>query len=126
MLVKLFANTIIDYYYYYHYRKQGVILYIFFLPFALVDSLAWLVTPIVALVSFTLFGIEAIGAEIENPCKLLVLLQNSQYVCYQTFAPPFFLRHDFLFLRIHKFSNYTPLKKITSVLILYLSSWLRL
>ncbi|KAG2224545.1 hypothetical protein INT45_004390, partial [Circinella minor] len=47
--------------------KQGVILYIFFLPFALVDSLAWLVTPIVALVSFTLFGIEAIGAEIENP-----------------------------------------------------------
>ncbi|KAI8142424.1 Bestrophin, RFP-TM, chloride channel-domain-containing protein [Fennellomyces sp. T-0311] len=47
--------------------KQGVILYIFFLPFALVDSLAWLVAPIVALVSFTLFGIEAIGAEIENP-----------------------------------------------------------
>ncbi|KAI9498515.1 Bestrophin, RFP-TM, chloride channel-domain-containing protein [Zychaea mexicana] len=47
--------------------KQGVILYIFFLPFALVNPLAWLVTPIVALVSFTLFGIEAIGAEIENP-----------------------------------------------------------
>ena len=54
-------------------------MYIFFLPFALVDSLAWLVTPIVALVSFTLFGIEAIGAEIENPCKLLVLLHTRHY-----------------------------------------------
>ncbi|KAL7334959.1 hypothetical protein PS15p_200510 [Mucor circinelloides] len=47
--------------------KQAVVLYIFFLPFALVDSLAWIVAPVVALVSFTLFGIEAIGAEIENP-----------------------------------------------------------
>ncbi|KAI8376639.1 Bestrophin, RFP-TM, chloride channel-domain-containing protein [Choanephora cucurbitarum] len=47
--------------------KQAVVLYIFFLPFALVDSIAWLTAPIVALVSFTLFGIEAIGAEIENP-----------------------------------------------------------
>lgn len=47
--------------------KQAVVLYIFFLPFALVDTLGWLVAPIVALVSFTLFGIEAIGAEIENP-----------------------------------------------------------
>lgn len=44
-------------------------LYIFFLPFALVDTLGWLVAPVVTLVSFTLFGIEAIGAEIENPCK---------------------------------------------------------
>lgn len=51
------------------FRKQGVVLYIFFLPFCLVDSLGWLVTAIVALVAFTLFGIEAIGAEIENPCK---------------------------------------------------------
>ena len=115
ILVKLSANTIIDYYYcYYHYRKQGVILYIFFLPFALVDSLAWLVTPIVALVSFTLFGIEAIGAEIENPCKLLVLLQNSGYVCYQTFLPlpPFFYDMTSFSFRIHIFSNYTPLKKL--------------
>jgi predicted membrane chloride channel (bestrophin family) len=36
---------------------------------ALVDSLGWLVIPIVAIVAFTLFGIETIGAEIENPCK---------------------------------------------------------
>ncbi|KAI8336020.1 Bestrophin, RFP-TM, chloride channel-domain-containing protein [Blakeslea trispora] len=47
--------------------KQAAVLYIFFLPFALVDSVAWLTAPIVALVSFTLFGIEAIGAELENP-----------------------------------------------------------
>ncbi|KAI8336706.1 Bestrophin, RFP-TM, chloride channel-domain-containing protein [Chlamydoabsidia padenii] len=47
--------------------KQGVVLYIFFLPFSLVDSLGLLVIPIVALVSFTLFGIIAIGHEIENP-----------------------------------------------------------
>ncbi|KAI9338859.1 Bestrophin, RFP-TM, chloride channel-domain-containing protein [Pilaira anomala] len=47
--------------------KQAVVLYIFFLPFALVDTLGWLVAPIVALVSFTLFGIEAIGSEIEDP-----------------------------------------------------------
>jgi predicted membrane chloride channel (bestrophin family) len=53
-------------------RKQAVVLYIFFLPFALVDTLAWIVAPVVALVSFTLFGIEAIGAEIENPCKFLL------------------------------------------------------
>ncbi|CAO3680516.1 unnamed protein product [Rhizopus stolonifer] len=47
--------------------KQAVTLYIFFLPLALVESLGWLVTPIVALASFTLFGILAIGEEIENP-----------------------------------------------------------
>ncbi|ORX56988.1 UPF0187-domain-containing protein [Hesseltinella vesiculosa] len=47
--------------------KQGTVLYIFFLPFALVESLGALVIPVVALVSFTLFGILAIGNEIENP-----------------------------------------------------------
>jgi predicted membrane chloride channel (bestrophin family) len=56
------------------YRKQAVVLYIFFLPFALVDSVGWLVAPIVAIVSFTLFGIEAIGAEIENPCKFYYIV----------------------------------------------------
>ncbi|KAI8078739.1 Bestrophin, RFP-TM, chloride channel-domain-containing protein [Halteromyces radiatus] len=47
--------------------KQGVVLYIFFLPFSLVESLGLLVIPIVSLVTFTLFGILAIGEEIENP-----------------------------------------------------------
>jgi putative membrane protein len=33
----------------------------------MVDSLGWWTGLIVALISFTLFGIEAIGLEIENP-----------------------------------------------------------
>jgi putative membrane protein len=37
------------------------------LPFQVVDELKWYTAPAVALVSFTLFGIEAIGVEIENP-----------------------------------------------------------
>jgi predicted membrane chloride channel (bestrophin family) len=60
---------------YIHIRKQAVVLYVFFLPFALVESLGWVVAPIVALVSFTLFGIEAIGSEIENPCKFFFILK---------------------------------------------------
>ena len=37
------------------------------MPFQLVNQLGWWTGLIVALVSFTLFGIEAIGIEIENP-----------------------------------------------------------
>ena len=47
--------------------KQLLLLYCLLLPFQLVEELAWLTGPIVGLVSFTLFGIEAIGIEIENP-----------------------------------------------------------
>jgi ion channel-forming bestrophin family protein len=47
--------------------KQLLLLYCLLLPFQLVESLVWWTGPIVALVSFTLFGIEAIGLEIENP-----------------------------------------------------------
>ncbi|MBH8575774.1 hypothetical protein I8752_22765 [Nostocaceae cyanobacterium CENA369] len=47
--------------------KQLLLLYCFLLPFQMVESLGWWTGPIVALVSFTLFGIEAIGLEIENP-----------------------------------------------------------
>lgn len=47
--------------------KQLLLLYCMLLPFQLVESLNWWTGPIVALVSFTLFGIEAIGLEIENP-----------------------------------------------------------
>lgn len=47
--------------------KQLLLLYSLLLPFQLVGSLGWWTGPIVALVSFTLFGIEAIGLEIENP-----------------------------------------------------------
>jgi putative membrane protein len=47
--------------------KQLLLLYCLLLPFQLVEALGWLTGPIVALISFTLFGIEAIGIEIENP-----------------------------------------------------------
>ncbi len=47
--------------------KQLLILYCFLLPFQIVDSLGWWTGLVSALVGFTLFGIEAIGLEIENP-----------------------------------------------------------
>ncbi|MEA5599103.1 bestrophin family protein [Rivularia sp. UHCC 0363] len=47
--------------------KQLLILYCLLLPFQLVDSLGWMTGIITAIISFTLFGIEAIGLEIENP-----------------------------------------------------------
>ena len=47
--------------------KQLLLLYCLSLPFQLVEDLGWGTGLIVALVSFTLFGIEEIGIEIENP-----------------------------------------------------------
>ncbi|MBE9007155.1 hypothetical protein IQ259_19305 [Fortiea sp. LEGE XX443] len=47
--------------------KQLLFLYCLLLPFQMVESLGWWTGLIVSLVSFTLFGIEAIGLEIENP-----------------------------------------------------------
>ncbi|MDX2098032.1 MAG: bestrophin family ion channel [Leptolyngbyaceae cyanobacterium bins.59] len=47
--------------------KQLLLLYCLLLPFQMVGELGWWTGPVVALISFTLFGIEAIGIEIENP-----------------------------------------------------------
>ncbi len=47
--------------------KQLLLLYCLFLPFQLVHDMRWWTGAIVALISFTLFGIEKIGIEIENP-----------------------------------------------------------
>jgi ion channel-forming bestrophin family protein len=47
--------------------KQLLSIYCLLLPFQVVDELHWWTAPAVALVGFTLFGIEAIGVEIENP-----------------------------------------------------------
>jgi putative membrane protein len=47
--------------------KQLLLLYCLSLPFQMVGSLGWWTGPTVALISFTLFGIEEIGIEIENP-----------------------------------------------------------
>ena len=46
--------------------KQLVLIYCLLLPFQLVADLQWWTGPVVALISFTLFGIEEIGMEIEN------------------------------------------------------------
>lgn len=47
--------------------KQLLLLYCLSLPFQMVGNLDWWTAPIVTLISFTLFGIEEIGIEIENP-----------------------------------------------------------
>jgi ion channel-forming bestrophin family protein len=47
--------------------KQLLLIYCLLLPFQFVDELHLWTAPAVTLVSFTLFGIEAIGVEIENP-----------------------------------------------------------
>lgn len=47
--------------------KQLLLLYCLSLPFQVVESVGWWTGAIVALISFTLFGIEEIGIEIENP-----------------------------------------------------------
>jgi ion channel-forming bestrophin family protein len=47
--------------------KQLLLLYCVLLSFLLANSLQLATAPVVALISFTLFGIEEIGIEIENP-----------------------------------------------------------
>jgi ion channel-forming bestrophin family protein len=47
--------------------KQLLLLYCLSLPFQTVGTMGWMTGLMVALISFTLFGIEAIGIEIENP-----------------------------------------------------------
>ncbi|KAG0227581.1 Bestrophin, RFP-TM, chloride channel-domain-containing protein [Mortierella sp. GBAus27b] len=47
--------------------RQVVYLYCLALPFTFIDALSWLLIPMMMLISFTLFGMECIGREIENP-----------------------------------------------------------
>lgn len=47
--------------------KQLLLLYCLSLPFQMVRDIGWWTAPVVLLISFTLFGIEEIGIEIENP-----------------------------------------------------------
>ena len=47
--------------------KQLLLIYCLLLPFQVVDDLGWWTGTLVALISFTLLGIEEIGIEIENP-----------------------------------------------------------
>ncbi|KAG6919993.1 hypothetical protein DXG01_013342 [Tephrocybe rancida] len=60
------ANTPIPVSYGIH-LKQCVTLYLFALPFTLVNDLGWATVPIVTVVAFTFMGIEGIADEIEMP-----------------------------------------------------------
>jgi putative membrane protein len=48
-------------------QKQVLALYCCVLPFCLIGDLGWWSIPVVALVCFTLYGIEGIGEELEDP-----------------------------------------------------------
>ncbi|WP_245916078.1 bestrophin family protein [Merismopedia glauca] len=50
--------------------KQLLLIYCLLLPLQLVAELSWFTGPVVALISFTLFGVEEIALEIENPFGL--------------------------------------------------------
>ncbi|XPS93075.1 hypothetical protein M3J09_002446, partial [Ascochyta lentis] len=47
--------------------SQVLVLYVCVLPFAMVDSYGWYSIPVVAIVAFTLYGIEGIGVQLEDP-----------------------------------------------------------
>ena len=47
--------------------RRTLILFLFTLPFALVDVFGWLSVPVVFLIAHTLLGVEEIGVEIEDP-----------------------------------------------------------
>lgn len=47
--------------------KQLLLIYCLSLPFQMVEEVMWLTGPLVALISFTLLGIEEIGVQIEDP-----------------------------------------------------------
>ena len=49
------------------YLKRVVVIYCISLPFQIVDNLKWWTSPIVAILSFVLLGIEQIGNTIEEP-----------------------------------------------------------
>ncbi|KAF2264832.1 UPF0187-domain-containing protein [Lojkania enalia] len=48
-------------------QKQVLLLFNCVLPFAIVDDYGWWSVPIVAIVAFTLYGIEGIGVQLEDP-----------------------------------------------------------
>lgn len=48
-------------------QKQVLALFGCVLPFAMVDDMGWWAIPIVSLVAFTLYGIEGIGSQLEDP-----------------------------------------------------------
>ncbi|KAI9846976.1 MAG: hypothetical protein M1837_003332 [Sclerophora amabilis] len=48
-------------------QKQVLALFGAVLPFAMVDEMGWFAVPLVTLITFTLYGIEGIGSQLEDP-----------------------------------------------------------
>jgi putative membrane protein len=47
--------------------RQVLALYLLVLPFGLVENMGWWAVPVVGVVAFTLYGIEGIGRQLEDP-----------------------------------------------------------
>jgi putative membrane protein len=47
--------------------RQVLALYLMVLPFAMVDEMGWWAAPMMVVIAFTLYGIEAIGGQLEDP-----------------------------------------------------------
>ena len=47
--------------------KQTVTLFLYMLPFTLVDLLGWKMILIVTIIAFTMMGVEGIAAQVEQP-----------------------------------------------------------
>jgi len=68
--------------------RQVLALYMMVLPFAMVDDMGFWAVPIVALVAFTLYGIEGIGSQLEDPfgydkndIKMDALVEDARVEC---------------------------------------------
>jgi len=48
-------------------QKQVLALFVCVVPFAIVSDYGWWAIPTVAIVAFTLYGIEGIGMQLEDP-----------------------------------------------------------
>lgn len=48
-------------------QRQVLALFGCVLPFAMVDEMGWWAVPIVSVVIFTLYGVEGIGSQLEDP-----------------------------------------------------------
>lgn len=68
--------------------RQVLALYLMVLPFAMVDNMGLWAVPIAALVAFTLYGIEGIGSQLEDPfgydkndIKMDALVEDARVEC---------------------------------------------
>jgi putative membrane protein len=68
--------------------RQVLALYLMVLPFAMVQEMTWWAIPVVALVAFTLYGIEGIGSQLEDPfgydkndIKMDAIIEDARMEC---------------------------------------------